>query len=422
MKALAQKILRELSEQFPDTLFHARFWTGESEQYGLGAPRFTLTLKTEAAARRILRDGSLGFGEAYMASDIEVDGSLQDLLKFHTRFAYSRLSWRERLNYLWSVFVTRNTIGGAKRNVSRHYDLGNDFYRLWLDSNMTYTCVYFCDPNDTLDQAQRNKHEHICRKLRLQPNQTLVDIGCGWGALMFYAAEHYGVHCTGYTISEEQYDYVQTMIKQRGLAGRVRIFLKDYREAEGVFDRFVSVGMCEQVGKSFIPTYFDGVQRWLKPGGVGLLHTIGAVQSGPNDPWIEKYIFPGGYLPTLPELIEPLNARNLNVYDVEDWRLHYAQTLDHWIQRVAAQCDAIVRMYDETFIRMWMLYLNLSAAGFRYGTIRLYQLNFTNGLDNHMPRTRAYLYHPRSTTVLRGNAALCCACPLHRVSAFGHDQ
>jgi len=394
MKATIHKLLIQIGAHFPDTPFAVQYWTGETARYGHGEPAFTLILRSPGAVKRALRDGSLGFAEEYVAGNIEVQGDLQALLKFQTAPIYdaAQLSLWEKFKFLVSAMLTRDTIGRAKKNVAHHYDLGNEFYRLWLDETMTYTCAYFRMPDDTLEEAQRNKHEHICRKLRLQPGQTLVDIGCGWGAMMFYAAENYGVTCVCYTLSERQYEWVREEIERRGLQGRVSIFLKDYREAEGQFDRFVSIGMFEQVGKPFIPTFFKKVKRLLKPGGTGVLHTIGGRRSLPNNPWIEKYIFPGGYIPTLDEMINAMNAVDLNAHDLEDLRLHYVETLDQWRHRFNRRLPAVVEMYDEEFVRRWRLYLNAAAVQFRHGETHLYQIAFVNGRDNSLPRTRDYLY------------------------------
>jgi cyclopropane-fatty-acyl-phospholipid synthase len=304
-----------------------------------------------------------------------------------------QLSLAEKVKFAASLLMTRNTVAGAKKNVHHHYDLGNDFYRLWLDESMTYTCAYFIDPHDTLAQAQRNKHEHICRKLRLEPDMTLVDIGCGWGAMLVYAAQNYGVKGVGYTISEEQANWARDNIRQLGLEDQIRIELKDYREAEGQFDRWVSIGMFEQVGKQFFPTFFSEIERILKPGGVGVLHTIGSSEPYTNNPWIEKYIFPGGHLPQLGDLAHGLNAAGLNPIDVEDLRLHYGQTLDHWYANFSRVEDKVRQMFDERFVRMWRFYLNGAAQGFKWGTLRLFQVAFTHGLDQSLPRTRDYQYN-----------------------------
>lgn len=396
MKTPVHKLLSQLSSQFPDTPFAVHYWTGDTLYYGQGQPVFTLILHSLEAVKRAVRDSTLGFAEEYMAGNIEIEGDLQALLKFQTASIYdaAQLSFGELLKFVLSTVLTRDTIAGAKKNVSHHYDLGNEFYQLWLDETLTYTCAYFRTAHDTLEQAQRNKHEHLCRKLRLQPGQTLIDIGCGWGAMMFYAAEHYGVRCVGYTLSEQQYEWVQREIAERELRDRVSIVLKDYREAEGQFDRFVSIGMFEQVGKPYIPAFFKVVKRLLKPGGTGVLHTIGARCSRSNNPWIEKYIFPGGYLPTLGEMIEALNGLDLNTHDVEDLRLHYGETLNHWYRRFNEHAATVAKMYNPEFVRMWRLYLNGSAVQFRYGEAHLYQIAFVNGRDDMMPRTRQYIYDP----------------------------
>lgn len=394
MLGTLHKILTQLSEYDPQTPFVVQDWTGQVRHYGEGEPIFTVRIHTANAVKRTLRDGSLGFGEEFMAGNIEVEGDLQAFLRFKEAPAYDagRLSWREKINFFLSLLRTRNTVQRVKKNVSHHYDLGNDFYRLWLDESMTYTCAYFRTPEDTLEEAQRNKHEHICRKLRLEPGMTLVDIGCGWGAMLFYAAEHYGVKAVGYTISQEQYEWLQGEIVRRGMEALVSVKLKDYREVEEQYDRFVSIGMAEQVGQQFLGTYFECIKRMLKPGGTGLLHTIGVPISYPNDPWLEKYIFPGGYLPTLAEMVDAMAQVRLVPTDIEDLRLHYGHTLDHWYERFSQHEATVEAQYGKEFVRMWRLYLNVCAVTFRYGNSRLYQIIFTNGLDNSQPRTRAYIY------------------------------
>lgn len=393
MKDTIHSLLAHYADYFHDSPFDVRYWDGNSRHYGTGKSVFSLNLKSKNAVKRALRNGALGVAEAYMDTSLDIEGDLQAFQKFESAPIYEKmqLSLWEKLKFLVSLFMTSNTINGAKKNVKHHYDLGNSFYGLWLDPSMTYTCAYFADEEDDLAQAQRNKHEYICRKLRLEPGMTLVDIGCGWGAMLVYAAQNYGVKGTGYTISEEQAKWAREDIKRLGLENRVTIELKDYREAEGQFDRWVSIGMFEQVGKSFFDTFFGEISRILKPGGIGLLHTIGSSEPYTNNPWIEKYIFPGGHLPQLSDLAKGLNDFGLNPIDIEDLRLHYGQTLDNWYENFIQVEDKVRDMYGERFVRMWRFYLNGAAQGFKWGTLRLYQTVFTNGLDQSHPRTRDYM-------------------------------
>jgi len=396
MKETLHRLLGAYADYFHDTPFQVSYWDGDVRSYGSGDLVFTLCLNSVEGVKRALRNGALGMGEAYIRGEIDVEGDLQAFQKFESAPLYDRmqLSLGEKALFLLSLLLTRNSIEGARRNVRHHYDLGNDFYQLWLDPSMTYTCAYFIHPDDTLEQAQRNKHEHICRKLRLQPGMTLVDIGCGWGAMLVYAAQNYGVRGVGYTISEEQARWARENIRRVGLEDKITIELKDYREAGGQFDRWVSIGMFEQVGKAYFDTFFGEIARLLKPGGIGVLHTIGSSEPYTNNPWIEKYIFPGGHLPQLADLAHGLNSHSLNPLDVEDLRLHYGQTLDHWYANFARAEEQICQMYDERFVRMWRFYLNGAAQGFKWGTLRLYQVVFSNGLDQSQPRTRKYLYSP----------------------------
>jgi cyclopropane-fatty-acyl-phospholipid synthase len=394
LRHLAGKTLSRLSNRLPELSFAVTFWDGSTEKYGAEEPTFQIHIKTLDAAQRIVRDGGMGFGEAHMDSLIDISGSLKDLLKLQYTpiFNARTLSVSEKVKAAWLWFKQRNTLERVRKNVSHHYDLKGDFYKLWLDESMTYTCGYFRTPYDTLEQAQNNKHEHLCRKLQLEPGMTLIDIGCGWGAMMFYAAEHYGAICTGYTISEEQYKWLNNKIKERGLEGRVTVKLQDYREAEGQFDRWVSIGMFEQVGSQFITPFMKTIAAALKPGGLGVLHTGGYRKKSFRAEWIERYIFPGGFLPSLAEMTEPMGELHLNVYDVEDLRLHYGETLEHWDKRFCENIDAVRAMYDERFVRMWRLYLNGAASAFRYGGVHIYQLAFYHGTNNSLYRTRANLY------------------------------
>jgi cyclopropane-fatty-acyl-phospholipid synthase len=394
LRRMASKILHDIETKLPELSFTATFWDATSEHYGKGTPTFSFHIKTLEAARHILRDRGLGFGEEYMDGNIDIEGDMRDLLKlqYTTAFDANALSPWEQVRAGVTALAHRNSMTRVRKNVSHHYDLSYDFYKLWLDSSMTYTCAYFRNPTDTLEQAQFNKHDHICRKLQLEPGHTLVDIGCGWGAMMFHAAEHYGAICTGYTISVEQHKWLSEQIEKRGMQGRVTVKLQDYREAEGQFDRWVSIGMFEQVGNEYIEPFMRKITQILKPGGTGLLHTIGFRVPNLRVAWITRYIFPGGFLPSLGQMTEPMSANHLNVYDMEDLRLHYGETLDEWDRRFCQQLDEVRKLYDERFVRMWRLYLNGAASFFRYGGARLYQLAFTHGTNNGHYRNRSHLY------------------------------
>ena len=397
------KLFQNIGESFPDTPFEVKFSDASIKAYGRGSKKFTLKIKKKSAAGRILTLGSLGFGEEFMKGNIEVEGDLQELLKLGNSDAYRslHLSVIEKAKVAWNFIMSRGTLANAKKNVIRHYDISNDFYKLWLDETLTYSCAYFQNETDTLQAAQLGKYEHICKKLRLKPGERLVDIGCGWGQMMIYAAKNYGVECVGCTLSKEQYEYATEAVIKEGLQGKIEILLKDYREIAGQFDKFVSIGMFEHVGKAFYPDFFSAVKRLLKSGGIGVLHHIGTIEDRPTDPWVVKYIFPGGWLPTLPVVLDEMNRNDLVYYDIEDLRMHYAKTLDHWIANFENRInDVEILMLDKLgsqdkvreFVLMWRLYLNGSSAAFKYGTNRLYQILFSNGLKNDLPLTRKYIY------------------------------
>lgn len=368
-----------------------KFWDGDVEQYGEGEAKFRIILHEPIPKSEIIKDSSLAFGEAYMDGIIEIEGSVRDVIEslynnhdsfLHQNPAYLRLA----------KFVS-NGIKKSRENAQHHYDIGNDFYRLWLDDTMTYSCAYFKSPEDTLVQAQRNKIEHILRKLDLQEGQRLLDIGCGWGELILAAARQYRVKALGITLSEEQYDKVRSRIDEENLNDLVDVQLLDYRELkEQTFDRVVSVGMLEHVGKEHLEEYFATVERLLEKEGISLLHTItGRDERGTNS-WINKYIFPGGYIPSVSELVKHMESYGFYLYDAESLRNHYTRTLEHWADNFEKALPQIRESKDETFIRMWRLYLNSAAASFHSGNIDLHQFLFSKGPNNRLPWTRNYLY------------------------------
>ena len=283
----------------------------------------------------------------------------------------------------------------VKENIAHHYDLGNDFFRLWLDESLTYSCAYFRNASDTLEKAQQQKIEHSLKKLRLQPGETLLDIGCGWGGLVKQAAEHFGAAATGITLSREQYAGASALIEASGLQDKASIRLIDYGTLAGgeeQFDKIVSIGMIEHVGKSHLAEFASGVEKMLKPGGLALLHLITSVKEGPINHWIEKHIFPGCYIPTLSEIVTHLAARNFRIWDVENLASHYRITLDHWSERFERVVPVVCEKFDERFVRMWRLYLRASSAGFREGAIEVHQILVSRGSPQKLPLTREDIY------------------------------
>jgi cyclopropane-fatty-acyl-phospholipid synthase len=369
---------------------------GEAIAYG-NHPEMILRFRSKEGAKHLLCNGFMGFGEAYMAGDLEVEGDLQDLLRlgFSIEFDKQSLSFWQKMYFLLHQLNTRNTMSRVGHNISYHYDLGDDFYTLFLDKTLTYSCGYFDNETDSLEQAQLNKYEHICRKLALQPDEKLVDIGCGWGGMLIYAAQNYGISGLGNTLSSNQYESAKTRIRELGLQDRIEVVLADYRQITGEFDKFVSIGMFEHVGKEFIPVYMQTVSKLLKKGGTGLLHTIGKNTESPSDPWIMKYIFPGGYIPKLSEIVREMGRSAFQIMDVENLRFHYGHTLDRWADNYEKNVEKVLCMFDESFVRMWRLYLHACSAGFKYGSSRLYQILFSNGLTNELPLTRKHLCQDR---------------------------
>ncbi|MHB8109889.1 MAG: class I SAM-dependent methyltransferase [Syntrophorhabdaceae bacterium] len=397
MKKHLHELFSALSLQFPDIPFQVDFWDGERSRYGTGIPSFTLGFKNKAAAREIIKRGSLGFGEQYVEGNIEVMGNFQKLVKMgiDPRFQEVRVSPLTKLSIATKRISSMNTLQRSRANISHHYDLGNNFYNLYLDRSMAYSCAYFRDDTDTLEDAQEQKYEHICRKLQLNKGESLLDVGCGFGGMLIYAAKKYGIRGTGCTISPNQAEYARKRIAEEGLGGRIAILEEDYRNLKDKFDKFVSIGMFEHVGKRFIPLFMKQTRNLLKPGGIGLLHTIGKEQDTPFDPWTMRYIFPGAHVPVLDHIMRTMGKEKLVPIDIENLRLHYAATLDEWARRFEQNQQKIKEMFDDKLVRMWRFYLNGSSAAFKWGEIRLYQILFTNGLNNSIPLTRDHIYRTR---------------------------
>jgi cyclopropane-fatty-acyl-phospholipid synthase len=342
----------------------------------------------------LLRDPIVRFGDAYSAGRIEIEGDLVQLLEFVYRSAAPRggeASVPRRLAG-WLHRPRRNTLRGSRQNIHRHYDLGNDFYALWLGDTMAYTCAYFPNAEATLEQAQTAKMDHVCRKLRLRPTDSVVEAGCGWGSLALHMASRYGAKVRAFNISKEQVAYARARARELGLQGRVEFIEDDYRNISGRYDAFVSIGMLEHVGRENYPELGRVVRAALSAQGRGLIHSIGRNRPQPLHPWIERRIFPGAYAPSLGEMMQIFEPWDLSVLDVENIRLHYALTLRQWLARYENVLDQVRSRFDDFFVRMWRLYLAGSIAAFETGTMQLFQVLFTIQENNQIPLTREFIY------------------------------
>jgi cyclopropane-fatty-acyl-phospholipid synthase len=344
----------------------------------------TVTINRRLTLLNLLRNPDVEFGEGFIAGDIEVEGDLVALLEAVYRAQEAAGALRPR----HSSFS--HSPKESRAQVQRHYDVGNDFYRLWLDSQLVYTCAYFPSPGTTLEAAQVAKMDLVCRKLRLRPGEHVIEAGCGWGALALHMAREYGVTVTAYNLSHEQIAYAQQRAAREGLRDRVAFIEDDYRAIHGSADAFVSVGMLEHVGPADYPVLAAVIRRVLGDGrGRGLLHFIGRSRPNPLHPWITKRIFPGAYPPTLVEAVGGvLEPANLTVLDVENLRLHYAETLDQWRRRFLAAAEDVRRVFGAPFERAWRLYLSGSQAAFMAGSLQLFQVVFAPASSNAIPWTR----------------------------------
>ena len=389
---LARQILRGLGS--PPVRFVLS--SGEEVSVSEAAPVARLVFHDRATLWKLAARPMLEFGEAYSAGRLEVEGNLLELLIAVYR-AVAATRRPGRLPSLWKAKVVHwlqsNTLAGSKRHIHHHYDIGNDFYKLWLDKEMVYTCAYFPTPSAGLEEAQQAKMDHVCRKLWLRSGETVVEAGCGWGSLALHMARCYGVSVKAFNISHEQVACARRRAQAEGLAGRVDFIEDDYRNVSGQYDVFVSVGMLEHVGPNHYRELGRTIDRVLSPAGRGLIHSIGQNCSGkPLNAWIRRRIFPGAYAPGLREITALLEPWRFSVLDVENLRLHYAQTLRHWLTRFEAAQDRVLQMFDPTFVRMWRLYLVGSMAAFLTGELQLFQVVFARPQVDAIPWTRARLY------------------------------
>ena len=360
----------------------------ESMIVGRNRPEFTVTLNEDLDKKELLTSTSLALGEAYMKEELEVDRDLYEVLNL---FLGQMGKFKTDKSALKKLILTSKAKKNQEKEVRSHYDIGNEFYRLWLDETMSYSCGYFKNAEDTLYDAQVNKADHILEKLQLQEGMTLLDIGCGWGFLLMRAAKKYGIKGTGITLSKEQYQKFSEDIEREGLKDCLQVKLMDYRDLKhsgAQFDRVVSVGMLEHVGRGNYELFMENAEAVLKPEGLFLLHYISAQKEHEGDPWIKKYIFPGGTIPSLREIIDILPEYEFHVLDIESLRRHYNRTLLCWRENFLKHRAEIARMQGEEFTRMWELYLASCAATFNNGIIDLHQILVSKGINNRLPMTR----------------------------------
>ncbi len=370
---------------------------GSVRDFGSGAPSVTIRITTYAVVRRLALNCDLAVGEAYMDGTLVVEhGTIYDLLDLClANIGRSRGTRLQRLRVLarrlWRRVAQDNTMSRARANVAHHYDLSDTLYQMFLDADRQYSCAYYKSPDDSLERAQDQKKRHLAAKLLLSPGQRVLDIGSGWGGLALDLATAADVDVTGITLSTEQHAYAQQRAAAAGLSDRVRFALKDYRHATGRYDRIVSVGMFEHVGVGHYREYFTRIHDLLADDGIALVHTIGSVDGpGVADPWIEKYIFPGGYTPALSEIVPVIERTGLIITDIEVLRLHYAETLKEWRRRFMEHRDRVAALYDERFCRMWEFYLAGCEAAFRHNGLVVFQIQMSKRIDV-VPLTRDYI-------------------------------
>ena len=386
---LEDNLMIQFLKKFDENPFLIKI-NGKEVLVGEGKPAFVVRFNKSLDIKELRRSTSLALGEAYMRGDIEVEGdlfqALDQLLGQMGKFSLDKTALKK-------LIFTSNSKKNQKDEVSSHYDIGNDFYRLWLDDTLSYSCGYFKNPDDTLYDAQVNKVDYILEKLYLKEGMSLLDIGCGWGFLLIEAAKKYGINGVGITLSLEQHKKFSERIAEEGLEGQLTAELMDYRDLPKygkTFDRIVSVGMVEHVGRDNYDLFLSCADKVLNPKGLFLLHYISALEEHPGDPWIKKYIFPGGMIPSLREMISLAASHRFYVIDVESLRRHYTKTLLCWDKGFREYLDEVREMFDDEFIRMWDLYLCSCAATFHNGIIDLSQILMTKGVNNDLPMTRWY--------------------------------
>ena len=390
----AEKLLLErMLDSLGNPSVQIVLWDGQQLGHPASAAPARMIIGDRGALLKLISNPEFWFGEMYTAGRIDVEGDLAEFIETVYR-SLPRINQGTLGKKLLAPFsdARRNSLPKARSNINHHYDIGNKFYQLWLDKEMLYTCAYFPDQSMSLEDAQTAKMDHICRKLQLQPGESVVEAGSGWGTLALHMARHCGVKVKAYNISKEQIAYSRQRARAKGLYDQVEFIEDDYRHIQGRFDAFVSVGMLEHVG---VDNYFElgaVIDRCLTHSGRGLIHTIGRDYPSSMNPWIERRIFPGAIPPSLSEMMRIFEPNGFSVLDVENLRLHYAKTLEHWMERYEGATDSVTAMFDAAFVRAWRLYLAGSLAAFRSGAMQLFQVGFARSGYNQIPWTRQHQY------------------------------
>lgn len=382
-------LIRTFLRLIGDPAIRLALWNGEAITTAAADPVATVRFHDRRTMLRCLTRPELAFGEAYTDGRLAVDGDLLAALEAMYRVPVK--PWVDRI-LRRAQPPRRNSLSGSRSNIHEHYDLGSDFYRLWLDERMVYTCAYFPTPDASLEAAQVAKMEHVCRKVVLRPGERVAEAGCGWGSLALHMARTHGVTVRAFNISHEQIAFAREQAARQGLANRVEFVEDDYRNISGEYDVFMSVGMLEHVGPDHYHDLGRVMGRCLGTHGRGLIHTIGRNRPMRLNAWIEKHIFPGGYPPTLSEMMALFEPFNFSVTDIENLRLHYEKTAAQWLARFEGVTDRVAQMFDERFVRAWRLYLSGTTVAFRVGLLQLFQVVFARSHDNAIPWTRAHLY------------------------------
>ena len=396
---LTKKILNAVFKRVDGQKFEIEYWDGETQVFNSelkSESAFKIIFSEKLSLNEIRKSPQLKLAEAYMEEKINFEGDIKNLIEtagdnvFELMEEIKKYKVDQPLN-----FQTSDSLAEEEEGVRKHYDLGNDFFKLWQDETMTYSCAYFKDENDELKKAQLQKLDHVLKKLNLKPGERLLDIGCGWGSLALRAAEKYGVGVMGITLSKEQEIEAKKRAAEAGLADKIEIRRQDYRrlaEEEQKFDKIVSVGMFEHVGKDNIPQYFEAVDKMLKNRGLSLLHSITHLKEKPTHPWLQKYIFPWGYIPSLREIVWELPEKNFHLVDVEDIGYHYSLTAERWLDNYEEVSQAVKEKFDDHFYRMWQTFLMGAVFTFRFASTSVHQLLFSKGKNTDLPLTRDYIY------------------------------